>query len=54
MVGILPWQEYTVIDPKKVEKIIPDENIIEGFENLPAEFIGLFKGENIGKQLVKV
>lgn len=30
------------------------ENLIEGFENLPAAFIGLFKGENIGKQMVKV
>ncbi|MCK4558483.1 hypothetical protein KA005_55095 [bacterium] len=54
LVGILPWQEYAVIDPKKVEKIIPDENIIEGFEKLPTAFIGLFQGENIGKQLVKV
>ncbi len=27
LVGIVPWQEYAVIDPKKVEKIIPDENI---------------------------
>jgi len=35
-------------------KIKYDENIIEGFENLPAAFLGLFKGENIGKQLVKV
>ena len=31
-----------------------NENIIEGFENLPAAFLGLFTGENIGKQLVKV
>ncbi|QOW09594.1 NADP-dependent oxidoreductase [Kaistella flava (ex Peng et al. 2021)] len=30
------------------------ENLIEGFENIPAAFIGLFKGENIGKQMVKV
>jgi NADPH-dependent curcumin reductase CurA len=35
-------------------KIKYDENIIEGFENLPEAFLGLFKGENIGKQLVKV
>ena len=31
-----------------------DENIIEGFENLPEAFLGLFRGDNIGKQLVKV
>ena len=30
------------------------ENIIEGFENIPSAFIGLFSGENIGKQMVKV
>ena len=30
------------------------ENIIEGFENTPRAFIGLFSGENLGKQLVKV
>ncbi len=30
------------------------EDIIEGFENLPKAFIGLFEGENTGKRLVKV
>jgi len=30
------------------------ETIVEGFENTPAAFIGLFTGENLGKQLVKV
>ena len=35
-------------------KIKYDENIIDGFENLPSAFFGLFTGENIGKQLVKV
>lgn len=30
------------------------ENLIEGFENIPAAFIGLFEGENIGKQMVEV
>lgn len=35
-------------------KIKYDENIIEGFENLPNAFLGLFTGDNIGKQLVKV
>ncbi|MDO7906743.1 NADP-dependent oxidoreductase [Paenibacillus sp. JX-17] len=31
-----------------------EENIIEGFENTPDAFIGLFSGDNLGKQLVKV
>jgi NADPH-dependent curcumin reductase CurA len=35
-------------------KIQYHENIVEGFENLPEAFLGLFRGENIGKQLVKV
>jgi NADPH:quinone reductase len=30
------------------------EDIVEGFENLPGALIGLFKGDNIGKRLVKV
>lgn len=30
------------------------DTIVEGLENLPRAFIGLFRGENLGKQLVKV
>jgi hypothetical protein len=30
------------------------ENIVEGFENTPQAFLGLFTGDNLGKQLVKV
>ena len=30
------------------------EHIVEGLENAPRAFIGLFKGENLGKQIVKV
>jgi hypothetical protein len=30
------------------------EDIVEGFENLPKAFIGLFHGENIGKRIVKI
>jgi leukotriene B4 12-hydroxydehydrogenase/15-oxo-prostaglandin 13-reductase len=35
-------------------KIKYREDIVEGFENLPKAFIGLFHGENIGKRMVKV
>lgn len=35
------------------EKIIYKENLIQSFEKIPAVFIGLFIGENIGKQMVK-
>jgi NADPH-dependent curcumin reductase CurA len=47
--GILQMAQWI-----KEGKIIYNENIIEGLENTPEAFIGLFKGENIGKQLVKV
>lgn len=30
------------------------ESIVNGFENTPRAFLGLFSGENLGKQLVKV
>jgi len=30
------------------------ESIVEGFENTPSAFIGLFTGENLGKQIVRV
>jgi NADPH-dependent curcumin reductase CurA len=38
----------------KGKKIKYRENIIDGIENAPQAFIGLFKGENIGKQIVRV
>lgn len=36
------------------DKIVYKENLIEGFDNIPSAFIGLFEGDNIGKQMVKV
>jgi NADPH-dependent curcumin reductase CurA len=30
------------------------ETVVEGFENIPDAFIGLFEGENIGKMVVKI
>ncbi len=38
----------------KAGKIKHRETITEGFQNTPQAFLGLFKGNNIGKQLVKV
>lgn len=35
-------------------KLQYQENISEGFENVPQAFLGLFTGENTGKQLVKI
>ncbi|WP_400192233.1 NADP-dependent oxidoreductase [Hymenobacter sp. B81] len=31
-----------------------EETIVDGFEQIPAAFLGLFRGENTGKQLVRV
>lgn len=35
-------------------KLKYEETIVEGFENTPQAFFGLFEGSNLGKQLVKV
>lgn len=35
-------------------KLKYEETIVEGFEHIPDAFLGLFKGTNLGKQLVKV
>ncbi len=29
------------------------EHVVEGFENTPLAFMGLFAGDNLGKQIVK-
>ncbi len=38
----------------KEGKLKYSEDIVEGLENTPRAFIGMLKGQNIGKQLVKV
>jgi NADPH:quinone reductase len=38
----------------KEKKLKYTENVVEGLENTPRAFIGLFTGENLGKQIVKV
>ena len=35
-------------------RIMWKETIVEGLENAPRAFIGLFEGENLGKMLVKI
>ena len=35
-------------------KLKYQENIVEGFENMPKAFIGMLQGDNTGKQLVRV
>jgi NADPH:quinone reductase len=38
----------------KEKKLKYVENIVEGLENAPRAFIGLFSGENLGKQIVRI
>jgi len=38
----------------KQKKIKPCETIVTGLENTPKAFLGLFSGDNLGKQLVQV
>lgn len=62
MVGFQAFDHYHIY-PKFVEeahrlikegKIIYVEDIVEGIENAPAALIGLFKGKNVGKQVVVI
>ncbi|MEO8454502.1 MAG: NADP-dependent oxidoreductase [Sphingomicrobium sp.] len=41
-----PWLASGAVKPR--------ETIVEGLENMPDAFLGLFKGENTGKMLVKL
>lgn len=36
------------------KKIKITETTLEGFENIPKAFIGLFRGDNLGKMIVKI
>lgn len=35
-------------------KIQYREYVIEGFDNMPAAFMGMLKGDNVGKAIVKM
>lgn len=50
------WAEAVNQNLEWVEenKLIIREHVTDGFENIPKAFIGLMKGENIGKAIVKV
>ncbi|KAL4193800.1 hypothetical protein AMTRI_Chr06g178750 [Amborella trichopoda] len=45
--------EFTIKLIKK-RKIVYVEDIVEGLENPPSALIGLFKGKNVGKQVVPI
>ena len=35
-------------------QLVPREHITEGFENIPNAFLGMLKGENVGKAVIKL
>eukprot|EP00091_Calanus_sinicus_P003459 TRINITY_DN13630_c0_g1_i1.p2 TRINITY_DN13630_c0_g1~~TRINITY_DN13630_c0_g1_i1.p2 ORF type:complete len:109 (-),score=36.52 TRINITY_DN13630_c0_g1_i1:185-511(-) len=49
MEGITAMADWINSGEVKVE-----ETLVEGFENTPNAFIGLFTGENTGKMIVKI
>lgn len=49
-----PEGRYQLLEWLKQKKIKPCETITQGLENIPKAFLGLFAGENLGKQLVQV
>jgi len=50
----LPQFQADMVEWLKDDKIKWEETIVEGIENTPKAFIGLFTGENLGKMLVRV
>ncbi|XP_048359164.1 prostaglandin reductase 1-like [Sphaerodactylus townsendi] len=54
------WQNHEEIGQKALlkwfmqEKIKWREHITEGFENMPAAFLGMLRGDNFGKAIIKV
>ncbi|WP_026752813.1 NADP-dependent oxidoreductase [Sediminibacter sp. Hel_I_10] len=38
----------------KEDQLTYEETIVEGFENIPSAFMGLFEGKNTGKMIVKI
>ncbi|XP_076148126.1 prostaglandin reductase 1-like isoform X1 [Alosa pseudoharengus] len=43
-----------LMDLAKEGKLKCQEHVITGFDNMPAAFMGMLKGENVGKAIVKV
>jgi len=47
---VIPYFLFLIFLNSSINK----EPIIEGFENIPEAFIGLFEGTNTGKMMVKI
>ncbi|KDP42333.1 hypothetical protein JCGZ_02806 [Jatropha curcas] len=51
---LLPKYLEMVIPKLKQGKIVYAEDIAVGLESAPAAFVGLFRGHNVGKQVIKI
>ena len=53
---VLRWVEgiTAMADLIAEGKVKTKETVVEGFANTPDAFVGLFKGDNTGKMMVKV
>jgi NADPH-dependent curcumin reductase CurA len=50
----LPQFQTDMVEWIKADQIRWEETILDGIENTPEAFTGLFRGENLGKMLVRV
>ncbi len=50
----MPVNTKQIVQWIKEGKLTYKESIVEGLDKTPEAFLGLFKGENIGKQIVKI
>ena len=50
------WNESIEYMAKAIQegKLKVKETVVQGFKNMPEAFIGLFRGTNTGKMVVKV
>jgi len=50
------WESFSaeLIELYKQGKLVNHDTVVEGFANLPTAFCGIFKGQNIGRMVLKV
>ena len=49
------WNEAAVVLASMIAsgKLVAKQTVVDGFENVPKAFAGLFTGDNMGKMIVK-
>ena len=43
-----------VVEMYKAGELVSKDTVVEGFRNLPEAFVGIFRGSNVGRMVVKV